>query len=174
MVLYMVKTPPWPADAFRALLDRILDETDMSQVQLAALVPMDQSQLSRWKSGTSKPKYESLIALGKALQLRYPALGLGPDEVASVVYSGAADDTPTEPKPRISDAEKVAMAQVDAFRAALRAELEPLQELARQQEEAIQGLTRQHEEAITALKDEVRALRERKNDSNHPNHGKAG
>src|SRR4051794_7231788 len=77
----MVKTPSWPADRFGALLSRILSEAALSQAQLAALVPMDQGQLSRWKSGKSRPQFDSLTALGAALQAKYPALGVGPDEL---------------------------------------------------------------------------------------------
>lgn len=86
MLLYMVKTPGWPVDRFRDLIDHILRETGLPQVQLAALVPMDQSQLSRWKSGSSKPKYESLQALGEALAQQYPDLGIGPRDLISSVY----------------------------------------------------------------------------------------
>lgn len=138
MVLCMVKTPTWPVDAFRKLLDRILEETDMSQAQLAALVPMDQSQLSRWKSGSSKPRPESLVALGLALRARYPALKLGPDEVMAVVYPGASTVAETPAVPR--EAERFAMEQADLIRALmreeLRAELEPVhEELRRLREE---------------------------------------
>lgn len=86
MLLYMVKTPSWPVDRFRDLIDHILRETGLPQVQLAALVPMDQSQLSRWKSGSSKPKYESLQSLGEALAERFPDLGIGPEELIASVY----------------------------------------------------------------------------------------
>jgi transcriptional regulator with XRE-family HTH domain len=86
MLLYMVKTPSWPADRFRDLIDHILRETGLPQAQLAALVPMDQSQLSRWKSGFSKPKYESLQSLGRALAERFPDLGVGPEELIASVY----------------------------------------------------------------------------------------
>lgn len=86
MLLYMVKTPSWPVDRFRELIDQILRETGLPQVQLAALVPMDQSQLSRWKSGSSKPKHESLQSLGEALAKQYPDLGVGPEELIAVVY----------------------------------------------------------------------------------------
>ncbi|MFI7691711.1 helix-turn-helix domain-containing protein [Nonomuraea sp. NPDC049655] len=82
----MVKTPSWPVDRFRELIDHVLRETGLPQVQLAALVPMDQSQLSRWKSGSSKPKYESLQSLGEALVERYPHLGIGPEEMIASVY----------------------------------------------------------------------------------------
>ncbi|TYB69645.1 helix-turn-helix transcriptional regulator [Nonomuraea sp. PA05] len=86
MLLYMVKSPSWPVDRFRELIDQILRDTGLPQVQLAALVPMDQSQLSRWKSGSSKPKPESLKALGEALAEHYAHLGIGPDELIDTVY----------------------------------------------------------------------------------------
>jgi transcriptional regulator with XRE-family HTH domain len=96
MVMYMVKTPSWPVDLLRALLDRILDETGMSQSQLAALVPMDQSQLSRWKSGGSRPRFESLEALGRALRENYSHLNIGPDEL--VVAGGYKIDRDQNPE----------------------------------------------------------------------------
>jgi transcriptional regulator with XRE-family HTH domain len=81
MVMYMAHSPAWPVDRFRATLDRILDETGLSQAGLSALVPMDQSQLSRWKSGSSRPKFESLTVLGEALRAKYPSLGIGPNDL---------------------------------------------------------------------------------------------
>lgn len=155
MVWSMVKTPAWPVEALRKLIDRVLKETGLVQSQLADLVPVDQSALSKWRSGSSKPKYESLIAMGAALRERYPQLGLGPDDVAGTVYPRAADSPPetrAEPPPA-SDAEVAAMSQVDMIRAAMRAELEPLREKARQQEEAIAALT-----------EEIRAMREDSHD----------
>lgn len=85
-LLYMVKSPSWPVDRFRELIDHILRETGLPQVQLAALVPMDQSQISRWKAGTSKPKPESLYALGSALADRFPHVGIGPSDLIAAVY----------------------------------------------------------------------------------------
>ncbi|MEV4179879.1 helix-turn-helix domain-containing protein [Streptosporangium canum] len=92
----MVKTPSWPVDLLRALLDRILDETGMSQSQLAALVPMDQSQLSRWKSGGSRPRFESLVALGEALREKHSHLNIGPDEF--VIAGGYKTDRDQNPE----------------------------------------------------------------------------
>lgn len=138
----MVKTVSWPVDALRQLLDRILDETGMSQAQLASLVPMDQSALSKWRSGSSKPKHESLVAMGVALSQFHPKLGLGPDDLVSVVYpvtpisAGRKEDR--EPSP--SDAEQAGMDAVDAYRAALRKELEPLREQVQELTEQVRFL----------------------------------
>jgi transcriptional regulator with XRE-family HTH domain len=81
MVLYMAQPASWPVQRFRATLDRILTETGLTQAGLAELVPMDQSQLSRWKSGSSRPKFDSLKILGEALRARYPAVGIGPNQL---------------------------------------------------------------------------------------------
>ncbi|MBB6556258.1 helix-turn-helix domain-containing protein [Nonomuraea rubra] len=99
----MVKKPSWPVDRFRELIDQILRDTGLPQVQLAALVPMDQSQLSRWKAGTSKPKHESLQSLGVALAEHYPHLGIGPDELINSVYPRDTGDTPAEDRMEIRD-----------------------------------------------------------------------
>lgn len=156
MVVSMVKTPRWRPDALRTLVDRVLKETGMSQAQLAALVPMDQSALSKWRSGTSKPKYEGLVSLGAALRDQFPQLGLGPDDVAATVYPRTADAPVAEPTAApVSDAELAGITAVDMIRAAVRAELEPLREKARSQEEAIALLT-----------EEVRALRQQNADRN--------
>lgn len=100
MVVYMSQTAAWPVERFRATLDRILDSTGLSQVGLAALVPMDQSQLSRWKSGSSRPKFESLKALGEALRRKYPSLAIGPNELLE-----SAGYAPPEPVMRVSQHE---------------------------------------------------------------------
>lgn len=81
MVVYMAQTAAWPADRFRVALDRILDETGLNQTEIAALVPMDPSQLSRWRSGSTRPKFDSLVALGDALRSRYPRLNIGPNQL---------------------------------------------------------------------------------------------
>jgi hypothetical protein len=100
MVLYMAQTATWPVDRFRAALDRILGETGLPQAGLAALVPMDQSQLSRWKSGSSRPKFDSLVDLGEALRAKYPSLSVGPNELLE-----AAGYAPPEPVARVSQVE---------------------------------------------------------------------
>jgi transcriptional regulator with XRE-family HTH domain len=100
MVVYMSQTAAWPVARFRATLDRILDETDLNQSSLAALVPMDPSQLSRWKSGSSRPKFESLKALGEALRRKYPSLAIGPTELLE-----SAGYAPPEPVFQVSQQE---------------------------------------------------------------------
>lgn len=97
MFVYMAQPASWPVQRFRATLDRILDETGLPQAGLAALVPMDQSQLSRWKSGSSRPKFESLVVLGEALRAKYPSLDIGPNELLE-----SAGYAPPEPVGRIS------------------------------------------------------------------------
>ncbi|WP_143737068.1 helix-turn-helix transcriptional regulator [Microbispora sp. GKU 823] len=97
----MVKTRSWPADRFRALLDDVMRQTQLSQAQLAAYVPIDQSQLSRWRSGASRPRYESLATLGRALQREHPELGIGPDEILAA--AGYTTD-PEGPPGREEDA----------------------------------------------------------------------
>ncbi|MFI7628457.1 helix-turn-helix domain-containing protein [Microbispora rosea] len=77
----MVKTPNWPVDQFAALIDRILDVTGLNKAQLASLAGMNPSQLSRWMSGASRPRFESVAALGEALQSRHPEAGVGPREL---------------------------------------------------------------------------------------------
>lgn len=91
MLLYMVKTRSWPAEQFRALLDDVMRRTQLSQAQLAAYVPIDQSQFSRWKAGTSRPGYERLATLGRVLQREHPELGIGPEEVLAA--AGYTTDT---------------------------------------------------------------------------------
>jgi transcriptional regulator with XRE-family HTH domain len=100
MVMYMAHSPAWPVDRFRATLDRILDETGLSQAGLSALVPMDQSQLSRWKSGSSRPKFESLKILGEALRAKYPSLDIGPNDLLE-----SAGYAPPEPVIRVGQVE---------------------------------------------------------------------
>lgn len=97
MVVYMAQPATWPVQRFRATLDRILDETGLPQAGLAALVPMDQSQLSRWKSGSSRPKFESLKILGEALRAKYPSLGIGANELLE-----SAGYAPPEPVVHVS------------------------------------------------------------------------
>jgi transcriptional regulator with XRE-family HTH domain len=100
MVMYMAEPASWPVQRFRATLERILDETGLPQAGLAALVPIDQSQLSRWKSGTSRPKFDSLKELGEALRARYPSLQIGPNELLE-----SAGYAPPEPVAHISQVE---------------------------------------------------------------------
>src|SRR3954466_15825783 len=97
MFVYMAQPASWQVQRFRATLDRILDKTKPPQAGLAALVPMDQSQLSRWKSGSSRPKFESLTVLGNALRTRYPTLGIGANELLE-----SAGYAPPEPVARLS------------------------------------------------------------------------
>lgn len=80
----------WPVEEFRELLDRILSKTGLSQGALAALVPMDQSQLSRWKSGGSRPKYDTLATFADAIERAHPDIGISKQEILS---AGGYGDT---------------------------------------------------------------------------------
>lgn len=87
----------WPVHRFRELLDRILEKTGRSQVALAALVPMDQSQFSRWKSGASRPKYESLAAFADAIEREFPHIGITRREILAA--GGYGDTLPPNAGP---------------------------------------------------------------------------
>lgn len=145
MILYMVKTPSWPVDRFRELIDHILRETELPQAQLAALIPMDQSQLSRWKSGSSKPKPESLQSLGKALALQYPELGIGPAELIECVYPRNDEQDVREASTTPTEAADVVPPNLDDIKAQT-------------------ALERVLLEAIQAVHEEVRQLREQVQD----------
>lgn len=98
----MVKTPKWPADRFEALLDRILDETGQNKAQLAGLLGINPSQIGRWMSGSTRPRVETLQALGAALAARFPELGVGFKELATAagyLDEEAEPSTPSPPQP---------------------------------------------------------------------------
>lgn len=155
MVMDMAK-PQWPVDHFRALIDQILRETGLTQGALAALVPMNQSQLSRWKEGLAKPKHESLVALGAALQERYPDLNIGPEELVASVYPTTLPPPLAEPE-RPAPGVQLAMDQVDLIRAMLREELRALEE---RYEEKLDQHDRRHQEEQAALGEQIRILRQ--------------
>jgi len=152
MVMYMVKTPSWPVDLLRALLDRILDETGMSQSQLAALVPMDQSQLSRWKSGGSRPRFESLVALGEALREKHSHLNIGPDEF--VIAGGYKTDRDQNPEkletenvsPPQSVIEAAVNEQLEARLAAMQSRQDELLHEIKKLSRQMDDLQRRHEQ----------------------------
>lgn len=93
--MHMVKTPDWPADRFKALLDRILDETGLNKAQLAALVGINPSQVSRWYNGSTRPRFDTLTGLGAALRERHPQLHIGPAELT--VAAGYSTDDASPP-----------------------------------------------------------------------------
>lgn len=99
--MHMVKTPDWPADRFKALIDRILDETGLNKAQLAALVGINPSQVSRWYNGSTRPRFDTLTGLGAALRDRHPHLRLGPRELtAAAGYStDETEESPAAPSP---------------------------------------------------------------------------
>lgn len=99
----MVKTPQWPANRFEALLDRILDETGQNKAQLAGLLGINPSQIGRWMSGATRPKVETLQALGAALAARFPELGVGFKELATAAgYLDEEAEPPTSSAPQPS------------------------------------------------------------------------
>lgn len=71
----------WPASRFRELIQQILDQTEMTYSQLAGLVGIHPSQLSRWANGRIRPSFDTLRNLGEALQRHYPQLKIGPQEL---------------------------------------------------------------------------------------------
>lgn len=94
IVMHMVKTPDWPADRFKALIDRVLDETGLNKAQLAALLGINPSQVSRWTSGSTRPRFDNLVALGTALNARFPALDVSVlDVLAAAGYSTGGPTT---------------------------------------------------------------------------------
>lgn len=94
----MVKTPDWPANRFKALIDRILDETGLNKAQLAALVGINPSQVSRWYGGSTRPRFETLTGLGAALRSHYPRLGIGPSEL-TIAAGYSTDEAEQLPLP---------------------------------------------------------------------------
>ncbi|MGW4406583.1 helix-turn-helix domain-containing protein [Nonomuraea sp. NPDC004702] len=97
----MVKTPDWPADRFKALIDRILDETGLNKAQLAALVGINPSQVSRWYSGATRPRFETLTGLGAALRDRHPQLRLGPADLTAAAGYSTEDAIPFPAPPQV-------------------------------------------------------------------------
>lgn len=90
--MHMVKTPDWPSDRFKALIDRILDETGLNKAQLAALLGINPSQVSRWTNGSTRPKFDNLVGLGESLKRRFPAINVGAAELlAAAGYSAVRD-----------------------------------------------------------------------------------
>jgi transcriptional regulator with XRE-family HTH domain len=81
-LVYMAH-PAWPVDLLRELLDRVISETGANQAALAALVSMDPSQISRWKSGKSRPSFDSLERLADAALAAYPQLTVTKRELLS-------------------------------------------------------------------------------------------
>ncbi|WP_433330112.1 helix-turn-helix domain-containing protein [Spirillospora sp. CA-294931] len=89
-----MRNQPWPSATFAELLERILEETGMSQVDLAGMIPIDPSQITRWKSGSARPGFDKIQALGAGIRERYPGLRLGEPELLA-----AAGYTPLRPEP---------------------------------------------------------------------------
>lgn len=75
--------PAWPVAHLRDLIDRVLEETGASQAALAALVPMDASQMSRWRSGKSRPSFSSLESFADAVKASYPHITVTKREILS-------------------------------------------------------------------------------------------
>ena len=153
----MVKTQGWPVDQFRALLDHILDETGLTQAGLAALIPMDQSQLSRWKTGRSRPRFESLASLGLSIRSRYPALNVGPDELVQAAgYS--VDATAHSPPVQIAPSSPRGGRKSDTLRDLVDIWEDDRETLIRNQQ-VLAEMVRALERDRDAMREEIRALR---------------
>lgn len=117
--MYMAH-PAWPVAQLRDLLDRIVGETGASQATLAALVPIDPGQMSRWRSGKSRPSFGSLGRFADAVLAAYPSLSatkreiLGAGGYADVLGSSPDEDVPHEPA-RIGPTEDWALAPPDGL-----------------------------------------------------------
>lgn len=94
--MHMVKTPDWPADRFKALIDRTLDETGLNKAQLAALLGINPSQVSRWTNGSTRPRFDNLVALGTALNARFPALDVSVTDVLAAAGYSTGEPTTEE------------------------------------------------------------------------------
>ncbi len=57
----------WQQAKFSALLTDALARAGVSQAQVAEKAGVSHSQLSRWKTGTHRPDYDSLEAVGNVL-----------------------------------------------------------------------------------------------------------
>ncbi|MET9339208.1 helix-turn-helix transcriptional regulator [Nonomuraea sp. NPDC003804] len=166
----MVKTPDWPADRFKALIDRILDETGLNKAQLAGLVGINPSQISRWTNGSARPRFDTIKDLGEALRLRYPNLSVAPDELIASVYpvqgdmaaslppmqataAGSVGDSPAEtPRPQLA----VIPPNLADLKNPTPLEAAMMDYLASMQEELRQELRRLHEkvDALTAEREQ--------------------
>ncbi|WP_338070996.1 helix-turn-helix transcriptional regulator [Actinomadura bangladeshensis] len=96
-----MRNQPWSPATFKALLERILAQTGMTQAELAALIPMHPSQITRWKTGRARPEYDRLKTLGAALRERHPGLRIGEAELlAAAGYGvGRSSTDRNEPQP---------------------------------------------------------------------------
>ena len=75
--------PAWPVELLRGVLDRVIAETGESQAALAALIQMDPSQISRWRSGKSRPSFDSLERFADAVKAAHPYLTVTKRELLS-------------------------------------------------------------------------------------------
>lgn len=56
------------------VLKKYREDAGLSQVELASRASVTQAQVSRWENGTEMPKVETLVNLGKALQIEWSLL----------------------------------------------------------------------------------------------------
>lgn len=150
MVTTMVKTPDWPADRLKALIDRIQDETGLNKAQLAGMAGINPSQLSRWTSGATRPQHKSMVDLGEALKARFP--GLGVDGRALAAAAGYDFESPAAPpdmpeQTSREEANAIGVSVIERIMAAQDKRIEII--LQRQAEEQ-----RQRDEAMKARLDE--------------------
>src|SRR6185437_3820034 len=61
----------WDSAKFRDLLKRIMDETGLSQRDVADLAGISRPQVSRWLSGAHRPNFDALQKFATAAR-RYP------------------------------------------------------------------------------------------------------
>lgn len=107
-----VRKRSWPVERFTALLERVLREAGLTQRDLAALIPIDSSQITRWKRGDARPGFDALRTLGEAIRADYPDLDVGPgdflaaagyDAPAVRVYGAAASTEPVTNAEHVDD-----------------------------------------------------------------------
>lgn len=172
MVTSMVKTPDWPADRLKALIDRIQDETGLNKAQLAGMAGINPSQLSRWTSGATRPQHKSMVDLGEALKARFP--GLGVDGRALAAAAGYDFESPTASPGAVEqtsqeEADAIGASVIDRIMAAQDRRIELIlqrqaeeqrrrDEEARQRDEAMQARIDEATAKITSLEDYIRRM----------------
>jgi transcriptional regulator with XRE-family HTH domain len=65
----------WDEAEFRRLLQSAIDDTGLSQREVAGLAGVSHSQISRWMNGLHRPSYDNVRQLAGGLQQLRPSLG---------------------------------------------------------------------------------------------------